>query len=415
MRRLLIIAAATVLTAGVVATVPAAADMLQTRQMSTNPVDFTPHILDGTVRAIATVGETVVVGGDFSQVSDSTGKTTYQRTNLFAYELRTGKVLPLATRFDGPVYALAAGPNHTVYAGGVFQQVNGAAQRGIAQLDTVTGTRVSAFTGAINYGDVRTLAMSGPFLYVGGTFTKIGGRERVALARVNPATGAADGWNPQLTSPHDSRAKVEDLAVNPAGTRLVAIGAIEFAAGNRRDQLAMYDLTTGGVADWYTTVYAPACRAGFETYLRGIDFAPDGSYFVVVATGRDSAPNRTCDTAARFALAGTGRHDPAWVNHTGGDSLYAVSVTGAAVYVGGHQRWLNNPNGHESAGRGAVSRPGIAAIDPATGLALPWNPTRTRGVGVRALLSTPAGLLVGSDTDELGHEYHGRIGMFPLG
>jgi hypothetical protein len=36
-------------------------------------------------------------------------------------------------------------------------------------------------------------------------------------------------------------------------------------------------------------------------------------------------------------------------------------------------------------------------------------------VGVRVFLVTPHGLFVGSDTDQLGHEYHGRIGMFPLG
>jgi hypothetical protein len=34
-------------------------------------------------------------------------------------------------------------------------------------------------------------------------------------------------------------------------------------------------------------------------------------------------------------------------------------------------------------------------------------------VGVRAFAITPLGLLVGSDTDELGREYHGRVGLFP--
>ena len=124
---------------------------------------------------------------------------------------------------------------------------------------------------------------------------------------------------------------------------------------------------------------------GFETYLRGVDFSPAGDYFVVVSTGRASSPTRLCDTAARFETAGTGRRTPTWVNHTGGDSLYAVSVTGSAVYVGGHQRWMNNPHGNETAGPGAVARPGIGAIDPRTGKALAWNPTRTRGMGVRAL------------------------------
>ena len=49
---------------------------------------------------------------------------------------------------------------------------------------------------------------------------------------------------------------------------------------------------------------------------------------------------------------------PAWVDFTGTDSLYSVAVTSAAVYVGGHERWLNNPygSGQRQAGRGAASR-----------------------------------------------------------
>ena len=119
---------------------------------------------------------------------------------------------------------------------------------------------------------------------------------------------------------------------------------------------------------------------------------------------------------AGLEVTSTGRHDPTWVQRTGGDSLYAVAVTGAAVYVGGHQRYLDNPNGSDAkgAGPGAVSRVGIGAISPTTGKALAWNPSRTRGVGVRAFLATSSGLIVGSDTDQLGHEYHARIGMFPL-
>ena len=45
---------------------------------------------------------------------------------------------------------------------------------------------------------------------------------------------------------------------------------------------------------------------------------------------------------------------PTWINYTGGDTLHSVSATGAAVYVQGHQRWLNNKFGVNDAGPGAV-------------------------------------------------------------
>jgi hypothetical protein len=206
------------------------------------------------------------------------------------------------------------------------------------------------------------------------------------------------------------------MSLSPDGRRLVVVGAITHAFGAVRHQLVMLDVggKNAALSSWYTDAYAPACDPDLDTYLRGVDFSPDGSYFVAVTTGAMWGPTTTCDSAARFESAGAGRHNPTWVNHTGGNTLFAVSVTGSAVYVGGHQLWLDNPQGQKSAGPGAVSRPGIGAINPRTGKALPWNPTRSRGVGVRALVATSRGLYVGSDTDQLGHEYHGRLGFFPL-
>jgi hypothetical protein len=421
MRRRPIAAAAAGLTAVLAITVataaPAAADLAHPRPVTANPVDYTPHVTDGTVWDVALVGpRTVVAAGDFSEVTDSTGKTFYDRRNIFAYDLYTGAVLPFKADVDGAVYAVAGSPDGSaVYAGGAFKKVNGTAQRGLARIAIGTGVRDGAFTGQINWGDIRELIVSGGWLYAGGSFSAVGGLARTALARVNLATGAADpAFDARIAAPGLTRARVEDFAISPNGQRLVAIGAIQQAGGQRRTQLAMLDLAANTLSPWYTDAYTGPCRVGFETYLRGVDFAPDGSYFAVVSTGRASGPKRMCDTVARFNTAGTGAQSPVWVNHTGGDSLYTVSVTGPAVYVGGHQRWMNNPYGKESAGQGAVSRKGIAAVDPLTGLATPWDPTRLRGVGVRAMLATPAGLIVGSDTEELGHEYHGRLGMFPL-
>jgi hypothetical protein len=398
---------------------PAVADMAQSTVVSTNPVDYTPHVLDGTVWTLALVGDTVVVGGSFTKVTDSTRRQTYARKNVFAYGLADGVVRPLAPAVDGAVYALAAGPSNTVYLGGAFKTVNGTAQRGLGRVSLSSGARIGTFGATINWGDVRALEVSRGQLYAGGTFSAINGVTRAGMARMSPLTGAVDtGFDAKLSAPGLSRTRVEHFDISPDGAKLVAIGALLRAGSAERTQIAMFDVSGAAatLTSWYTDAYKPECLKGFDTYLRQVKFSPDGGYFVVAATGRASSPTKLCDSAARFETAGAGRHDPTWVQHTGGDSLYAVAVTGAAVYLGGHQRYFDNPYGSDTKGPGpgAVSRVGIGAVSPTTGRALSWNPTRSRGVGIRAFLVTANGLTVGSDTDQLGKEYHGRIGMFPL-
>jgi hypothetical protein len=407
-----------VLPAMVSAATPAAADMAQPSVVSANPVDYTPHVLDGTVWALALVGDTVVVGGSFTKVTDSAKKQTYERKNIFAYGLNDGTVRSFAPSVDGAVYSLTAGPSNTVYLGGAFKTVNGTAQRGLSRVSVADSSRIGTFGASINWGDVRALAVSRNHLYAGGTFSSINGTTRVGLARMNPVTGAVDaGFDAKLSAPGLSRTRVEHFDISPDGDKLIAVGALLKSGGAERTQIAMFDVagSSAALTSWYTDAYKPACMQGFDTYLRQVKFAPDGKYFVVAATGRASSSTKLCDSAARFETAGSGRHNPTWVQRTGGDSLYAVAVTGAAVYVGGHQRYLDNPYGSDTKGPGpgAVSRVGIGAVSPSTGKALSWNPTRARGVGVRTFLVTPGGLTVGSDTDQLGKEYHGRIGMFP--
>jgi hypothetical protein len=198
---------------------------------------------------------------------------------------------------------------------------------------------------------------------------------------------------------------------------LVATG--NFTTVNGQSRRRAFELNLGATATlstWHAPRFDVNCVATSRLIsAQGVDFSPDGSYFVIVATGGPTGTNGICDAAARFETANVSSNaQPTWINWTGGDTLYSVAVTGAAVYVGGHQRWLDNPLGHDSAGPGAVSRPGIGAIDPVTGMALPWNPTKSRNHGTMVLYATPQGLWVGSDGTEFGHEPHNGIGFAPL-
>jgi hypothetical protein len=405
---------------------PATADLRQYTVVSEHPVEFTPHVLDGTVWSMAVIGDTVVVGGSFTAVADSSRRHTYRRRNIFAFDLRDGAILSFAPQVDGPVYSLAAGPGDTVYLGGTFDTVNGADQRDLARL-TLDGDRLRSFRASTNWGSVTAVAERDGWLYAGGTFTAVNGVGRVGLARVDAGSGAVDSdFDARISAPGLHRTFVTDVDISPDGQRLVVTGSLLKVGGADRPQIAMFDIggDTARLSQWYTDAFQPPCAPDFEAYTRQVKFSPDGSYIVVTTTGGTSGPDKLCDAAARFQTGGSGPHNPVWVQRTGGNSLYAVAVTGAAVYLGGHQLYMDNPYGHKvknvgqppvfTVGPGAVMRPGIGAVDPATGKTLPWNPTRTRGVGVRVFVAVPQGLLVGSDTDELGHEYHGRIGLFPL-
>ena len=394
-----------------------AAAVRHDRVVSDSPAGGTPEVLDGEVRAVALVGNRVVVGGSFSRVRDRSTGAVLDRAGLFAFEPGTGAVADgFAPRLGGRVDALAGAPDgEAVFVGGRFPLR-------LAKLDLGSGRRGAGFRATIDGSSVEDLALSGGRLYVGGGFSAVNGVPRSSLAALDPATGAVD---PRLdvpfTVPRQGRLRVEKLDVTPDGARLVAAGTFTRVAGQERHQLAVVDVGAipARLADWHTDAYRTACSPTFDTYLRDVAVAPGGDWFVVVTTGARSHTG-LCDSAARFELTTRGRVMPDWVDHSGGDSFTAVAVTGAAVYVAGHMRWMNNPwsNGtgrDAQPGPGAVPRSGIAALDPANGLPLSWDPGREpRGQGAFALVPGDDGLWVGGDTEYLGGERRPRLGFLPL-
>src|SRR5690606_15090937 len=157
---------------------------------------------------------------------------------------------------------------------------------------------------------------------------------------------------------------VMKIDVTPDGSRLFGIGNFTTVGGLSRRQAFALDLhgPAAAVANWQTDFYSSTCSNSFNSYMRDLDISPDRTYLVFTTTGAYAGgPPRSCYTQARFEVAaqGTGLQ-PTWVNYTGGDTTYAVAVTGTAVYVGGHFRWANNPLRGDRAGGGAVERSGIA-------------------------------------------------------
>ena len=406
------------------ASLTAPARGVQTAQsvvVNPNPVDWTPHVLDGEVNAITQVGSTVYLGGRFTRVRSATSTTEIARANIVAFNATTGVISSFAPNFNGEISSIVASPDGaSLYVGGFFSTVNGVSSPRLARISTADGARVAGFTVPSLNGAVRDLRLVGNRLWVAGNFTHVGGVAQPVLATLNATNGARDGFMSQTISGvhNGGTTSVLKIDVTPDGSRLFAIGNFTTVNGQTRRQVAAFDINgaTAALATWATTFYSSTCSSSFNTYMRDLDISPDGSYVVFTTTGAYRGITTSCDTAARFEVRAPGSDvRPTWTDYTGGDTLYAVAVTGEAVYIGGHNRWANNPHRGDAAGPGAVSREGIAALDPANGLPLSWNPGRTRGVGVFDLLATSAGLWVGSDTDRIGNnEFHARIAFFPL-
>jgi hypothetical protein len=403
------------------------------RVVSANPADNTPHVMNGAVMAITQVGNKIIAAGTFTSVSPSGSYSNtaddLTRNRMFAFDATTGAIDPsFNPNLGGTVWSLDTDGTY-IYAGGSFTSVGGnAAYKRVVKL-TASGAVVPTFA-AVPNKVVNEVVVRGSRVYVGGGFTsvKVGATTsaRGALAALDATSGAVlPEVNVPFTGIYDpavgGTTNIKRFDMSPDGTRLVAIGNFSTVGGLARSQLAMLDTgaPTTAVTAWGTTRFDAAhnnCSSSFETFMRDIDFSPDGTYFVVSTTGAfagGAGSGTMCDSSSRWETTSTS-NDPSWISYTGGDTTYGVAVTGSAVYLGGHMRWQNNPFQGDQAGPGAVPRPGIAALDPVNGLPLSWNPGRARGTGAQAMYATPAGLWVGSDTTMIGGERHGRLALMPL-
>lgn len=396
----------------------------------TVPASGTPGFPDGQVRAIAQVGDVMVVGGNFTQVTPA-GAPTRAASGVVAFNAATGQVVPgFRPTLNGAVEDVLPGPDPgTVYVAGRFTQVNGAAQSHVTLLDVSTGQVVTGFRPAVTNGRVETVVVARGRLLLGGTFTTAGGVAHRGLASLDPRTGALDDMmGVDVTERHNDSGSgaqgaigVRDMEPNADGTALAVIGNFKRADGLPRDQAMVVDLSGPSALvdpDWRTRRYEPYCyNWAFDSYMRGLSVSPDGRFFVIGTTG-GANPGTLCDTIARFEFDATGDAvQPTWVSASGGDTLWGVEVTENAVFVGGHQRWMNNTDGRDTNGQGSVPRAGLSAHDPDSGVPLSWNPGRNpRGEAAFVIHATPDGLWVGSDTSWIG-DYQwrrDRLAFFPL-
>ena len=363
---------------------------------------------------VAEAGTQMVVGGRFLAVENGNRSTQYTRHNVFAFDATTGAVSPgFAPLVDGLVWS-AVSDGTSVWIGGAFRNVNGQARSTLAKLDLATGQLDPNFRPSVRGGRITDMELNAGHLVIAGTITR-------RLMSVNPNTGAATSYIQNAVQgrlPNSNAAQVFKFDISDDGQHLAAVGNFTDVDGTPRPRMFLLDLAATGstLSAWNYEPNGRNCtsnRVNAIAYIQDVDFAPDSSWFAVAAFGymyqSGQRGLQLCDSVSRFETGNLDPAQPTWINYTGGDSLKSVAVTGSAVYVQGHSRWLDNPLGQDFKGQGAVDRLGGGAVDPVTGFALPWNPVMPQQSGGYQITPTARGVWFVTDGSRFGGDYHRGI------
>jgi len=347
-----------------------------------DPISFAPTPRDGwdtngTVYATEIVGDTLYLGGSFTQVRSASGEVQ-PRVNLAAISLDTGTLLPFRADTDTPVRAIE-GDGTTVWVGGSFSRVNGTYRRRIAALDPISGQVSSRYNVGVS-STVYAIEKGPSALFVGGGFGNAGNTGLPYLVKVDPATGAID----TTFAPRPS-ATVRALALS--GDRLIVGGDFTSISGTARRYVTALSTADASVVGGDFT--ATATAKAFS-----VDVSPDGS---VVYAALGGLANRViawnAETGARL-----------WRHIAMGD-VQAVRLVGGKVYFGFHEGFADDTSVR------------LLAVDTATGTLDPtFRPTVDSFWGVWAIDGTADALVAGGQfTTVQGVPTRGVASFAPAG
>lgn len=342
---------------------------------------------NGRVNAIAIVGNTAYIGGKFTSVrpaGDPLGTGEVARNHVAAFDLSTGALLSWNPNASGTVQAIAVNGS-TVYLGGSFTKVGGKGHQRIAAVDATTGTPIAAFKPTVN-AEVLGLAVHGSDVYAGGTFTTINGASHAYLAALNGSTGAPD---PAFNGSAD--AEVQAVTMTTDGSRLVIGGNFKNVDGRSQNHIAALDPTTGATMSWAT-----------HTPYGIVALAADSAG--VYAAGAGSGGN--------FAAFNPSSGSMAWQGGTNGN-VQAIAVLNGDVYAGGHYTEYCGPQGGQHTCTSPVARSKMLAVDESTGALQSWNPAVNSKLGVFALAAGGGYLEMGGDFTKVAGVAQQGFAIFP--
>jgi plastocyanin len=288
-----------------------------------------------TINAVAVSGQSIYIGGSFSQISYDAGlpaNNVAMYNGHGWYSLGTGA----ANGVNGQVFALAVSGS-TVYVGGNFNSAGASAANAIASWNgshwAPLGTGLSAPVSG-NTPEVDALALSGTTLYAGGNFDNAGSATVHSIAKWSGSAWSALGTGIQNCDYFDTPDHCYDQPV-PSGEvgALAVSGSTVYVGGS-------FDLAGGhlmaGLARWTGSAWAAVGTGGSVI---------DGSSLGYV--------NSIAVNGANVYVAGRFDHVGGTVDSTGGVATQGTAANSIAQWTGSAWKALgsgaNNCSGCGSA------------------------------------------------------------------
>jgi IPT/TIG domain/Secretion system C-terminal sorting domain len=249
----------------------------------------------------------------------------------------------------GMISALAVSGN-SLFIGGIFNSVGGQARDGLAKVSTLSAGSVDATwypspSSPSQGNHIRSLAVSGSSLFVGGIFFDYSGATYLAKISTSGVGTVDQTWTPQPAGYPNN--------ISIDGTDVFVAGSCVEIGGYRRNNLFRFVTATGDTDPTWNpnvdgTVYALAV-GGNNLFA--------GGFFNNIGT-------QGVSNLAKISTTGVGIANATWIPNPNG-LIRDIATNGTDVFVGGNYTSIG---GQARAGLAKVSAAGGGTVNTL------WNP-----------------------------------------
>ena len=199
--------------------------------------------VNGVGYATLLVGDTIYLGGEFTQVRGDNGAVIANRANIVAFDADTGRMrTAFNANTNGRVQALAT-DGSKLFVGGSFTTMNGMSRGRIAAVDLASGALRTDWV-ANATSTVYSLSVGGSRLFVGGAFGTIKNVGRSRVAALSLGNGDVDPtFNPAANN------TVLAVQATTDGSRVYAGGDFTAIGGGSRSYLASLNPSSGALVN----------------------------------------------------------------------------------------------------------------------------------------------------------------------